>query len=948
MTKKDFASQLANPYRPIFLWAVITGLIMSLPVSSGAATASPRSASEARLKALENRLQEIETARERLNAGTSGQKIRRSQSASRQLADRLSRMRVTYRRGGGTPCQIRGGVLEKAFTASGTVRERDEITARNFLNAARHLLRLEQPDSELTLRRYQADFMDRRHLRFSQTHEGIPVWPSEVNIHLSPDGDVDLMNGASAPTPTKMSTRPVLTASDAVKRIRTHFAENGEPSDDAEVTAGPDLIVYAPGDKPARLAWKTELTFSFDARWITVTDAMNGKVLTAYNRITSAGTGGSGTDLFGVRQSLSIWEENGLYYMVNTGKAMYNAAASDPPNPKTTVGGIVILDAENQPNTSDVKSIPPVEDVISQYPDSGWIPDAVSAAINFSETYDYYLERHNRNSVDGKGGSIHAVVRLGRDYNNAFWDSETRVMYFGDASPFAGALDVVAHELTHGVTSNTANLIYRNQSGALNEAFSDIFGEMTEARTNGAPDWVIGTMLSAPLRNLKDPGALSFRFGQSYPSKMSEYFSTTEDNGGVHINATIISHAFYLLAEGLNGAIGIRDAERIFYRALAFHLVPASRFADARLACIRSAEELFGEDSGQTLRTAEAFDAVEIFGDTAPPEEPGSEIPVVAGEDALLFVASDGLLGGHYLGRRESSDPVSGVRLSGRNVTPAKPSVSADGTLAVFVSQLRDFCMINTETGKEECMGWFDVSSVAMSPDASLFGFVFLGNDNAPSDSIAIFNMDNREPKVLELVAPGFSEGNISVNTILRADAMTFSSDNRYIIYDALNVLDLDDGSQIGAWSIYAIDLETDQTLVLVPPVSDLDIGFPALANTSDRILSYSAYDADTDKSTLYARNLDTGQVSVVGETGRFAIPSYTGDDRAIVYPKSDATSTGHSLCSSPCRRPADTRRRCLFIPFKRQLRGHLPACGCLAGAGCTGNTRSAPGQCNF
>ncbi|NJL59420.1 MAG: M4 family metallopeptidase [Desulfobacteraceae bacterium] len=180
------------------------------------------------------------------------------------------------------------------------------------------------------------------------------------------------------------------------------------------------------------------------------------------------------------------------------------------------------------------------------------------------------------------------------------------MMYFGDGQPFAGALDVVAHELTHGITSYTANLVYQDQSGALNEAFSDIFGEAVEARTTGKADWKMGTNLSDTIRLISNPSSLEIISGSGryYPSKMSRFYARgdsllskleNQDYGGVHINTTIVSHAFYLLAEGMSGAIGIQDAENFNFGALTYHLVSNSQFIDARLACITSAEELFGK-----------------------------------------------------------------------------------------------------------------------------------------------------------------------------------------------------------------------------------------------------------------------------------------------------------------------------------------------------------------
>lgn len=368
------------------------------------------------------------------------------------------------------------------------------------------------------------------------------------------------------PTPSAVPDRPLLDAGAAAARGRQALGQ------DATVLTS-ELVIYAPTDRPPRLAWRLELETAADARWSVVVDARSGQVLQSYNQIPTAAVQGAGLDLFGATQPLNLWAASGLYWMVDTSKPMFDPT-SKPPNQGR--GVIQILDARNQPATNDPAGQPPPNlfSVTSSQPDAGWLSSAVSAATNLSTTYDFYLKVLGRNSVDGQGGTLRGVVRLAKGYDNAFWATNMGTLFFGDAEPFAGALDVVAHELTHGVTDYTARLIYFAQSGALSEAFSDIFGELAEAYASGTNDWIMGTRLNRPIRNLKDPGALRTELGPPFPAKMSQYLQTTEDNAGVHYNSTIISHAFYLLAEGLPGAIGRDDAGRIFYRALSLHLTP--------------------------------------------------------------------------------------------------------------------------------------------------------------------------------------------------------------------------------------------------------------------------------------------------------------------------------------------------------------------------------------
>ena len=477
----------------------------------------------------------------------------------------------------GTPRQIKGEVLQSAQAGS----DPPLTTARTFLRTNCDLLRLEDPNAELVLVRRHTDKLGRTHLRFRQQYQGVPVWPADILVHLNPAGHVDVMNGAFVPTPKDLSTIPVLDEATAVEYARTGLTDGAE----AEVTAS-ELIIYAPGDTPPRLAWKLELALGLTAQWVVVIDAVNGDELTAYNQIMhdhAKHVMGSGVDLFNRPRRLNVWQQDSRFRMIDTSKPMFDLVKDmkdvfDPVLGINSERGVILIrDAENKPETSDPEEIQlpfPIRIASSEARNSGWMPDAVSAAYNLSEVYDYYLG-HGWDSFDddGQGASITAIVRLGQDFKNAFWHPGLNLLAFGDAQKYAGALDVVGHELTHGVITHSANLVYQDQPGALNEAFADIFGEMIEARTEGETDWLVGTKLitelDPPVRNMKNPAALTFDQGgtRPYPTKMSEYVYTPADNGGVHINSSIINRAFYLLAEGLDDddEISLEAAGKIFY-----------------------------------------------------------------------------------------------------------------------------------------------------------------------------------------------------------------------------------------------------------------------------------------------------------------------------------------------------------------------------------------------
>ena len=772
----------------------------------------------------------------------------------------------------GTPLQIRSGGVLRAASLNASALD----TARAFLRENAGLLKIDNPDAELVVTSRILDNLGRTHIRFDQTFQGLPVWPSELIVHLDDAGNVDLVDGAFVPTPRRIPRVPVITTEAAMKSA-------------GGATSVPELIVFAREGRRARLAWKMTVHESLATRWLVVVDASSGAVLERFNTIETAGVTGSGRDLSGATRTLNLWQQGSTFLMLDTTKAMFDPA-STPPAPQTTRGGIFIADAKNLPATSNPKEFPPNLAVVSSSSSSNWpVADTVSASFLISQTYDYYLNVHQRNSIDGNRGTIMGIVRLGQRFPNAFWDGDQQLMVFGDDDKYAGSLDVIAHEMTHGVTDNASHLVYQGQSGALNEALSDIFGEMVEFRTFGTNDWLIGSQMRAPIRSMSDPA----RFGD--PAKMSQFLVTKDDNGGVHTNSGIINRAYYLLAEGMNGAIGRGDAQKIFYRMNTVHLTKNSQFIDARLAAIKSADELFGVNSNQSQKTAAAFDLVEIFTASSTPEKP--DIPVVQGADSTLFLYKSQNLWG--LGRREGSDAAGGVALSHFDVAQSRPAVTSDGKLAAFVDSLNDICLILTDRSAEEaCAGFpaegIKVSSVGMSPDGNRFGVILLGASE-PEDRIIVVDLATDQEIEIDLSTPVI-DADFDFASIDFADAMTFTSDSRFIVYDALTEVETN-GSAWAAWAIYAYDLNEGEFYTIVPPIEGLDIGFPALGHTSDDLMTFEAYDPVTGFADVYVADLVEGTFSKIGsQSGVESSPSFFGDDRAVVYATGASNTTGSRL----------------------------------------------------
>lgn len=790
-------------------------------------------------------------------------------------------------------------VLAKSMKGVLLEPDRNLKTVRGFLRRNSATMGLVNPDSELRLKRKHLDKLGHSHLRFQHFYREIPIHGAELIAQLDTGGNLLSINGAYMGTlGRKLKIKPALSSAEAEQ-----IAESAVPSGyESDLWDESELMIYIVDDK-MRLSWRIRVMPSAMVRWSVFVDAENGGILSAFNEVRTENVVGSGIDLQGNSRTINVWQELSTYYMLNTTKQMYDPGASNPPN-LPIVGGILIVDALNQPPTDDPQEFPPLFHVTSSDPNSGWLRDGVSAADNLSATYDYFLSRHGRNSLDGSGSTLLAVVRVGQNFNNAFFMPDSQIMVFGDAEPFVGALDVVAHEMAHGVTATTANLVYLDQPGALNESFSDVFGEMAEFDATGTNDWLIGTNLSSPFRSMSDPGSLTAGGFGPYPSSMSQYIVTSQDNGGVHLNSSIINHAFYLVAVDLNNAIGRSSAERIWYRALTTKLNPLSDFFDARISLIQSAEELFGANSVQSQVVAEAFDAVEI-NDTggAPNPNPGPVPGTMGTVDSDVFVFWDGF--DLWLGRREAAlgDDNLGSFLSPAPIADMKASVSGDGTSSVYVGFDGDLCQIDTDGSLDECLGFpGTVWSAAISPDENLFGFVFRDSLGNPEDRINVvdFSADVNNPVINTyiLVAPVLD--GTSGTVIDHAEAMDFTSDNRYLIYDALNTISFLSQADINRWSIFAIDLVTGTTLFILLPNPDFDLGFPSIAQTEDFHIVFDVRDVMTGANYVYAANLISREVVQIEATDDWSAPAYNGDDSAVIYSEADGTATGFSLWRLP------------------------------------------------
>jgi Zn-dependent metalloprotease len=258
-------------------------------------------------------------------------------------------------------------------------------------------------------------------------------------------------------------------------------------------------------------------------------------------------------------------------------------------------------------------------------------------------TYDLYHDVYVRDSVDGEGLQLDSTVHFQNNYDNAFWNGQQMVYGDGDeALPadqrlfnrFTISIDVIGHELTHGVTQYTANLIYSDQPGALNESISDVFGVLVKQRSLGQAvteaDWLVGKGLLAArvhgeaLRSMKAPGTAyddPILGKDPQPAHMKDYQNIGSDNGGVHINSGIPNHAFYVTAMNIGGNAWEKSG-RIWYVTLRNRLRASSNFQEAANLTYQVAGELFGAGSLEQKAVQSGWSEVGITVDLTPVPTP--------------------------------------------------------------------------------------------------------------------------------------------------------------------------------------------------------------------------------------------------------------------------------------------------------------------------------------
>lgn len=771
------------------------------------------------------------------------------------------------------------------------------------------------------------------HYRLQQFHQGIKVYGGELSIHFK-EGQVDYTMGRYFPAPQLSSLQPEIEEEEAVLIAMTDISKRTTwtemtPEMQEMLQLKPvetELVIYHPkGNYQAeRLSWRVKLVPNIYHQQLYYVDAINGEILFDYNNIckmdhdhgeheTPSPTmvlppDGPATanrpDLNGVSQQVRSYIVDDVYYLIDASRNMFNAPGSElPGNPS---GAIWTVDADNEtPIENDDFGVKHV----ASFNNQDWPATAVSAHYNAGIAYEYFRTTHQRNSINGQGGTIISIVNVadedGGGFDNAFWSGSA--MFYGNGKsafdPLAGALDVAGHEMSHGVVQTTANLEYLSQSGALNESFADIFGAMIDRE-----DWLMGEDVvrtnvfpSGALRDLSDPHNGGSGFGSRgwQPAHMNEFVNLPEtedgDNGGVHVNSGIPNKAFFLFAS----QVGKNVAEAVFYDALDDYLTRFSQFIDLRLAVLQAAQS-----RGQSVvnAAASAFDQVGIVGDQGTDNEqeevevnPGDEFIVYADGDqqALRIITPQGTF---------VANPLIETGIL------SKPSVTDDGSVIIFVDGNGNIQSINidwsTSNASLEALTTNGIwRNAAISKDGRRLAALTDDLDNR----LWVFRLDTGNGQEFELFNPTTAQG-VSTGDVSYADVLEWDFSGEFVMYDALSELNNLNGTvefwDIGFIRVWDNDVNNFSNGFISKLFSGLpdntSVGNPTFSKNSPNIVAMDWLEEGTQGAEYFIVGVNTQN----GDFGTFwrnldlGFPNFSVDDGTLIFDGVPQNSSEQILAS--------------------------------------------------
>ncbi len=489
----------------------------------------------------------------------------------------------------GSPLRVKGLLVR--------TEQRDPLNAAmEFLDANKELFLLDSMQKEMLLKRVDTDRVGNKHVRMQQVYNKLPVFGSEIIVHMDADSNIKGTTGRLTPK-IDLPDKAKITAEKALKNVLKDDKENTKSNLHAE----PSLMILSQFVKETHLVWhvtvngvdKTLSGEDTPAKWEYFVDALDGKIVWKYNNEqTHTNTTGSGIGQYSGAVTINTVHDHGI--------ANYQLEDQGLPSSAR----VVTHDANG-----GYPPAPVSEDSNNNWSATAQGPD-IDCHLYTRMVFDYFFTVHGRDSYDDAGADMHIYANCGNNWNNASWNGSYVKIGNGDGIRYDPlcALDIIAHEWTHAVTEYTADLVYSGESGALNESMSDVFGSLI------AGNWIFGEdawlLASAPgSRNMEDPtnggqydptDPIDSVIAGHQPDHMTDKYTGAQDYGGVHINSGIMNKAAYLIATGGTHR-GIRVCEGLgndvlgllYYQALTTHLISSSDFSDMRDAVLDSLDDLY-------------------------------------------------------------------------------------------------------------------------------------------------------------------------------------------------------------------------------------------------------------------------------------------------------------------------------------------------------------------
>jgi Zn-dependent metalloprotease len=497
------------------------------------------------------------------------------------------------------------------------------------------------PEDQLRATTADTDQLGFQHQKFQQFYKGVKVEHATYSVHARQgkvetiSGHVEKLSGLST-TPALSEARALESALAFVGASRYMWQDAEEETElkasrnDASATYRPqgELVIVRNQRTKTDSGNDLVLAYKFDvyaqqpvSRAYIYVDARTGAIVATDAIIKHAGAVGSfATAYNGTRSFANETVTAGQFRLRETTRGLgietYNMKKGTQYS-----RAVDFVDADNNWTAAE-------------YNNANFDNTAGDAHVGAQATYDYWKTIHGRNSFDNAGAKIKSYVHYGRSYENAYWNGS--VMTYGDGAarfrPLT-SLDVCAHEIGHAVCEKTANLTYSNESGAMNEGLSDIWGASVEdyavstlGFTSGGPEakstWLIGEEIDkqqVALRSMSDPNSLN----QPAYYKGLKWYTGTGDNGGVHTNSGVLNYWFYLISVGKTGTnekgaafsvagLGLDAAAKITFRMESVYMTASSTYAQARTYSIQAATDLYGAGSAQVNAVTNAWYAVGI------------------------------------------------------------------------------------------------------------------------------------------------------------------------------------------------------------------------------------------------------------------------------------------------------------------------------------------------